>query len=125
MLDEFIFITLSTDIILLAFLRLISVNGSSMELKDTLYAFFNLEGIGVESLLWNPRSVQRAIINAIILYKLIRDVSSLVPITQHELISSYEKNEATSQFKQFVHSQTSYISELLDSLTHLLMKPKL
>ena len=68
--------------------------------------------------MWISRSVQRAIINVIILSNSIRDVSSLIPITQNVLKSSYEKNEATSQFKHFVHSQTSYISELLDSLSH-------
>ena len=39
MLDEFIFITLSADIILLAFLNLILVTGRFLELKDRLYAF--------------------------------------------------------------------------------------
>ena len=117
MLDEFIFITLSADIILLEFLNSISMTGRSMELKDTLYALFNPEEIGVKSRLWISRSVQRAIINVIISSKLFRDVSSLVPITQNELKSSYEKNEATSQFKHFVHSQTSYIYHLLDSLS--------
>ena len=116
MLEEFIFIKLSADIILLAFLNLISVTGRSIELKDTLYAFFNLEEFGVKSLLWIARSVQKAIINVIILRNSFRDVFSLVPITQNELKSSYEKNEATSQF---VHSP---ISEFLDSHKRINLK---
>ena len=124
MLDEFIFITLSADIILLSFLNLILVTGRSMELKDTLYAFFNMEGIGLKSLMRIPRCVQRAIIDGVILGNLFRDVFSLIPITQNELESSCEKNEATSQFKHFVRSQISYISKLLDCLNHRMINFK-
>ena len=114
-LDEFIFMTLSADIIWIAFCNLIPVTGSSMELRDTLYAFLNKEGIGLKSQMRIQRCVQRAIINGIILSNLFRDVSSLIPITQNELESSYEKNEATSQFKHFVQSETPYIYGILNS----------
>ena len=118
MLEEFIFITLSADIILLVFLNLISVTGRSLELRDTFYAIFNMEEIGDNSLMRIPKCVQRAITDVIISSNLIRDVSTLVPITPNELKSRYEKNEATSQLKLFVHSQTLYIYKLLDSFSY-------
>ena len=102
--------------ILMAFLKRILVNHHSAEWKDVINVACSMGSIYDESLGWMSRCVSRAIITGIHSIDLFHDVSSLVPIKQTELESSYKMTRNTSQFTQILKSRARYISELLVSL---------
>ena len=93
----------------------LSVNGRSTELKDTIDAVCSMEATRDESLGWMSRCVSRAIMTGFNSIDFMNDVSSLVPIKQAGLDSSYKMTKETSQFTQFANSEARHILDLLNS----------
>ena len=101
----------------------LSLKSDSLELKNTIDALCNIGTIGDHSLGWMSRCVTEATVTGIRSINFIRDVSSLVPIKQIELESSFKMLAKPFQFEQFANSQavSTLLAQALKEVNELLI----
>ena len=114
--SSFVMLESMAELILTVFFNRRLVNVCSVELKDAIDVACSMVATSDESLGWMARCASKSIITKINSIDFIRDVSSMVPIKQTDLKSSYEMTKETLQFTQFANSQALHVFELLNSL---------